>query len=690
MDKLTNEWNYLKNKGIKPENMMEVKNRKVWWICEKNHEWQATISKRMQGTECPYCSNHTVLKGFNDLKSNYPDIASEWNYEINKIKPSEISKKSSKKVWWKCKKGHEWESRVADRVRGNGCPYCSGKVPIVGKNDLKTIFPKVIEEWDYNKNKYAPESYMPHSGKKVFWKCKRGHEWEATIDSRTRGNNCPYCAGQRVLVGVNDLLTVAPDLAKQWDYEKNKDYTPQLICGNSNKKVWWKCDNGHSWCVSPNSRFTNHSGCPKCSAQLKTSFPEQAIFYYLSKIFNNVQNRFLINGKMEIDVYIRELGIGVEYDGIVYHSNKKAKERERRKNKLCKQKGIKLYRVKEVRKRNVQDSCEIIYNNVMNGSDGLENAIKRLIKKLLEEIDCEEANVDINIQRDRNEIMSRYISNDNLVTNNINTILEEWDYEKNKSLLPSMLHRGSNEKVWWKCKKGHEWKTAMYHRTQENNKSTGCPYCSNKKVLSGFNDLATTCKELLKEWNYEKNKDITPTKYTKGSGKKVWWICEKGHEWEASINKRANGRNCPICSGKKIIEGINDFGVEYPELLNEWNYNRNEKMPGQYGKASNKKVWWVCEKGHEWKISVSHRTRGRGCPYCANQKILIGYNDIMTTNPELSEIWDYEKNDISIYDCVAGSSKKVHWKCGNNHEWERCIRNQAKNNTCPICSKQGN
>lgn len=141
-------------------------------------------------------------------------LSSEWNYEKNiPLKIEEIKIKSGRKVRWKCKYGHEWQARVADRTRGNNCPFCSGKKVVSGANDLVTLNPMVTSEWNYERNgESKPEQYCLHSAKLVWWKCIEGHEWQATIDSRTRknGNGCPYCAGQRVIKGKNDLATVAP------------------------------------------------------------------------------------------------------------------------------------------------------------------------------------------------------------------------------------------------------------------------------------------------------------------------------------------------------------------------------------------------------------------------------------------------------------------------------------------------
>lgn len=53
----------------------------------------------------------------------------------------------------------------------------------------------------------------------------------------------------------------------------------------------------------------------------------------------------------------------------------------------------------------------------------------------------------------------------------------------------------------------------------------------------------------MSEWNWAKNNELglNPNLLTYGSAKKVWWICDKGHEWQARISSRVNGTGCPIC-----------------------------------------------------------------------------------------------------------------------------------------------
>ena len=201
-----------------------------------------------------------------------PEIAKEWNYEKNgNLKPEHFAANSNKKVWWKCGKGHEWQAAIFTRNKGHGCPYCSGAKTIIGNNDLQTINPSLANEWNHEKNNgLTPVDVAPNSNKKVWWKCSKGHEWQATIASRHSGCRCPYCVGRYAIKGENDLYTVNPTLADEWNYEKNNGLTPMDVLPNSNKKVWWKCGQGHEWQAKIQVR-TKGASCPQCAREKRKS-----------------------------------------------------------------------------------------------------------------------------------------------------------------------------------------------------------------------------------------------------------------------------------------------------------------------------------------------------------------------------------------------------------------------------------
>ena len=120
---------------------------------------------------------------------------------------------------------------------------------------------------------------------------------------------------------------------------------------------------------------------------------------------------------------------------------------------------------------------------------------------------------------------------------------------------------------------------------------------------------------LAKEWHIRKNLDLTPRDVTPGSGKKVWWICKEGHEWEAVIYSRRRGSGCPFCSKQKNTRFINLASER--SLIKEWHSTKNGTLnPRNVKPGYNRKVWWVCENGHEWQATINRRLRDGGCPNC--------------------------------------------------------------------------
>ena len=136
------------------------------------------------------------------------------------------------------------------------------------------------------------------------------------------------------------------------------------------------------------------------------------------------------------------------------------------------------------------------------------------------------------------------------------------------------------------------------------------------------NSLAEVHPELITEWS-EKNLPLTPDDITFGSNKKVWWKGACGHEWQTGVKARSDGEKCPICSGARVIAGINDLATLEPLLAKQWS-KKNKMKPTEVSIGSHKKVIWRCEKGHEWEAAVKSRTINKtGCPYCSHMLVVL-------------------------------------------------------------------
>lgn len=206
---------------------------------------------------------------------------------------------------------------------------------------------------------------------------------------------------------------------------------------------------------------------------------------------------------------------------------------------------------------------------------------------------------------------------------NKENLLRECNLPENEAFDPGSVGAASHRILWWQCEKGHKWQAPISTRTT---KGKNCPYCANKKVLKGYNDLATLCPETAAQWHPEKNGGIRPEDVVCGSEKKVWWQCDKGHEWQATVENRAlKKQRCPYCSGKKAWPGYNDLATLCPELMKEWHPTLNEGIdPTRLRPRSAKRVWWQCAQGHVWDATISNRNAPTkpGCPVCAgNQRV---------------------------------------------------------------------
>jgi hypothetical protein len=279
------------------------------------------------------------------LMTAYPNIANEW-HPRNTFSPSDVTSHSHKRAWWQCEHGHEWESVINNRTsNGNCCPYCSGRLPTEASS-LGFLRPDLVKEWHPTKNKMTPFDVTQFSHKSVWWQCKHGHEWISEVANRTNiGSGCPYCAGN-LYTSETCLAAAYPEIASEWHPTKN-DRTAQEVTRSGKYRAWWCCSIcGHEWRTSINNRTDKGSECPKCKIGISTSASEIRVWSEMVYVFgNNVRNRFKDLG-FELDVFIPDLQVGIEYDGLRWH--KDIMHRDAKKYELTKQHNIFLIRISEL------------------------------------------------------------------------------------------------------------------------------------------------------------------------------------------------------------------------------------------------------------------------------------------------------------------------------------------------------
>ena len=268
-------------------------------------------------------------------------------------------------------------------------------------------------------------------------------------------------------------------------------------------------------------------------------------------------------------------------------------------------------------------------------------------------------------------------------------IASELHPSKNCDLIPSLLSPKSNQKLWWICEHGHEWKTSVNHRTGRN---TGCPVCTNRIVVPGFNDLASVKPDLAKQWHPSLNGELTPQMVTVGANRKAWWVCDEGHEFQSFINGLNAGKGCRVCFGQELLQGFNDLKTRFPQISAQWHPVKNTSLtPDTVLSGSHKSAWWQCKDGHEWKTTISSRTHGnKGCKFCDGQVAVPGVTDLETLNPAVAAEWNHDKNgDLLPSMVTAGSNQKVWWVCEDGHEWATTVSSRKRGSRCRICVGAG-
>ena len=420
------------------------------------------------------------------------------------------------------------------------------KLKVTSSNNLLKLYPKLVKnEWDFSKNKLSPSEVVAGTGKKAWWICpEKNHSYEAIIANRTNNNSgCPYCTG--VKVGKdNNLKFVRPDIAKEWDYKKNKK-NPDEIIATTNTKYWFICpEKKHSYFSRPLTRVTKNTGCPYCS-------------------------------------------------------------------------GHKV---------------------------GKDNNLKFLYPD----------------------------------------VAKDWDFEKNDKKPSEVYPYGRNHKYWFTCSKGHSYKTAIHLRIR------GCKFCSGRFPSETSN---LTQVEFFKEWDYQQNKNIDPTKIAKKSGIEYWWKCKEGHSWKQSPAYREMlGRNCPFCANRRVDE-TNSLQKLYPEIAKEWDTKKNKKKASDVVYGSHYLAHWICTEKHSYSTRVHLRTvRNQGCPYCSGKKV-SKTNNLKFLFPEIAKEWDTKKNKKKAQEVTSQTHTKYWWICSAGHSYKTSvisrtpsIKGKTKGTGCPFCT----
>lgn len=569
-----------------------------------------------------------LIKGVNDLLSSNPTLASEWHPSKNKdLTPSMVTSHSKKKVWWLGKCGHEWPAEVNSRAIGRGCPYCSGRLVLVGFNDLVTKAPGLVEEWDEEANlPLRPQEVSPGSHKKVWWICKKcGNNWPAIIKSRVAGDGCPECGRKAkgdtfrkniIEAGAKSLADEHPELAVEWHPTRNLPCTPYDYTSHSKAMIVWHCSKcGHDWEATINNRVGRSSGCPVCAGKviksgyndLATLNPELAAEWHPTKnlpltpqIVGASSNKNVwwicrFGHEYRCRIFDRKKGVGCSECSKRFQTSM-AEQTIRYYIEQHFDKVLSGYRPSYLEGTELDIFIPVLQVGIEFDGQRYHNRVSRDLKKDalctkngIKLIRIREPGCPV-IEREDPTISLQDLSDDSL-TNAIRKLLNiigikevfDIDVAKDKQRIISFFRN---------------------------------------TAISG--SIKESFPALAEEWDSTLNGDLLPNNIPATYSKdKYYWKCKVcGYSWSASLGERMNGTGCPACAGKIIIPGKNDLATTHRELAAEWHPTKNESLtPQEVSKGSDNKVWWKCSKcGYEWQAKIKKRVAGSGCKKCADKE----------------------------------------------------------------------
>lgn len=602
---LAKQWHPTKNGSLNPKDVTYGSGIRAWWKCSNNHEWEAVINSRRQGSGCPYCAGQKPTTERN-FATAYPELLNEIDWEKNKnFDPYKLTPRANQKIWWKCEKGHSWEATITNKTRKgyNGdCPYCLNR-KLCDDNSLAHVRPDIAKDWHPTKNEQlTPKDVIAGGSKKVWWICKHNHEWKTTVGARVNnGTGCPKCSLQtsRIEIAIySEVKALFDDVLWQ---EKIDGYECDILIKEKNigievDGVYWH--NRRPEVDSIKQKLfedkgvllfrLREEGLPLLSERdinfkwSDNSFPiiklliNQILKFAiiseedLLKLEKYVSNNTLINEKLYREI-VSFLPAPPAEQSLAAKRPDLAKEWAFDLNAPLLPEHFKPGSSKIVWWRCLQGhTWKTSLNHRSNQNTGCPTCPK--------------------------PYTSRASSEWNLASINPE-LASEWNFEKNENIGPDGLTPKSNIKVWWRCSKGHEWKTSLSSRS----KGTGCPYCYGR-FASNENNLEALYPEILSEWDYDLNKDLNPSDFTPHVNKKVWWRCSKikDHKWQATIyNRTKNKSGCPHCAKIASRKYSIDFFHKFAE-------DRGGKCLSEKYVNCRQKIKMICINGHEWEARADN------------------------------------------------------------------------------------
>lgn len=617
---------------------------KVHFICKNcAYDWTTSIRSQSRGTgKCKCCELQRITKkGYTDIFTLIPEAKLFYNFSKNKdIDIYSISLRNSDiLIDWKCPDcGYEWQSPLASRINGKkgsysfrGCHQCY----LHGIERITPIasVPKLVSYWDYKKNENIDiHLTSAHSHDSANWKCKEcGYAWTETIKGfNGRKDSCPLCEGKQaaIMKGVNDALTICPELASIYDFEANKRNGIDIysLSPNSKIKANFRCKKcGYKW-ISPirnriKLRNKTHVfvDCPKCSNKVLRQIPYSKEFPELSKMYRTDLNHIPIDS--------------IKGAEAISHTN--------------------YFWDCPICGETFASTLNAMKSSINSPTRGCPYCSHTKLRK-------GESFADLHP-----EIMKEYAPE-----NKIDAYNE----------FPN-----SGKSVMWICKDcGYKWEAtfALRHIGGGN-----CHICNRTQLIGEINSFAAIYPDMVKYWSKNNTRKADEVFYN--STEWFNFICPTcGEEHGSFITDFLSEENhCPYCRGIRLNSKVNSLKVLYPHIANRWSKNNeinsDQILPTAFGYYK-----WICDTCHgEYGAPVKDVVAGIDeCPYCNGTKVLAGFNSLSVVNPNLANLVS-PLNKLDAKHILPSKKSMQLWRCNNcNGDYYASTYNMENGYECPYCN----
>ena len=618
----------------------------VGWICKNDptHKWVATFAARHNGRgQCPVCSRLYVIKGINSFADVFPQYVHLWSSE-NSLGPDEILFDSRTPYLWNCDDcGQNFSASTIAISRWKGCPYCNGKKLLKEFNSVAVKFPELAARWS-DENEQKADEVLPSIKASYYLDCNKcGGTYLAPLQKAIAGEDeCPYCSGRRLLRGYNSLADRHPDIVAS--YSKRNKETADEVLSTSNKFIYWDCNEcGGTYMAPLQGKINGTVTCPYCSGKqllqgynsVAVKCPDVAARWSDQNEKTADEVLYTSSGSYYLDCrecgepYLTRLQFAIEgIDECPYCSGKKLLP------------GYNSVAVKypDIAKRwsdkNEKTADEVLYTSpgsyYLNCTKCGEPYLTGLQFAIKGKDDCPYCS--------GRKLLIGY----NSVAVKYPDIAARWS-DQNEKTADEVLYTSSGS-YYLDCRECGEVYLARLQFAIEG--KDGCPYCSGKKLLPGYNSVAVKYPDIAKRWSDKNEKtadEVLPT--DRGS---YYLNCpECGGTYPTKLQEAIAGEDeCPYCSGRKLLPGYNSFDVKHPDLMEEWDYRANYVLadPKQIKDTCTTRVWWICRKNqdHVYPMTVKNRVmyekRGReACPYCKGRRRKLSH---FMPKPKFDNEWD--------------------------------------------------